>query len=84
MTKSKNFLMDDFGRVLEENYSNIPENYLWWLHSAIENNNEQDAIKLIKRLFLAKTCKEQGYVLHPTKPQVRKDGNIIPFFEEVA
>ncbi len=74
----------DFNEYLNENYANIPEDYLWWIHSAVENGREEDAIKLVKRLFLAKSLREEGLELHSWKPIVRKNGNIIPFFEEVV
>ena len=74
----------EFNKYLNENYANIPEDYLWWIHSAVENGREEDAIKLVKRLFLAKSLREEGLELHSWKPIVRKNGNIIPFFEEVV
>ena len=74
----------DFNKYLNENYANIPEDFLWWLHIAVENGNEEDAIRLTKRLFLAKTLRKEGYELHSCKPIVRKNGNIIPFVEEVS
>jgi len=74
----------DFNEYLNEHYANVPEDFLWWIHSAVENGREEDAIKLVKRLFLAKSLREEGLELHSWKPIVRKGGNIIPFFEEVA
>jgi len=69
----------DFYTQLNENYANIPENFLWWLHNAVERGDEEEAIRLAKRLFLAKSLRDEGYELHPHKVSVRKDGNIIPF-----
>ena len=71
----------DFNEYLNENYANIPEEFLWWLHTAVENGDEEEAIRLAKRLFLAKSFKEEGYELHPISPSLRKNGNIIPLVE---
>ena len=69
----------EFNKYLNENYANIPEDYLWWIHSAVENGREEDAIKLVKRLFLAKSLREEGLELHSWKSQVRVNGTSVPF-----
>ena len=73
-----------FNKVLEENYSNIPEDYLWWLHNSIENGDVEKATRLVARLFTAKSYREKGYELHSWKPFLKKDGNTILIPEEVA
>jgi len=73
-----------FNKVLEENYSNIPEDYLWWLHNSIEKGDVEEATRLVLRLFSAKSYREEGYELHSWKPFLKKDGNTILIPEEVA
>ena len=73
-----------FNEYLNENYANIPEDYLWWLNNSIEKGDAQEATRLIWRLFDATSYREEGYELHPWKPFLKKDGNTILIPEEVA
>jgi hypothetical protein len=67
----------DFNEYLNEKYANIPEDYLWWIHYAVECGDKEKAIRLVLRLFRAKSYREDGYELHSYKPFLKKDGNTI-------
>ena len=84
MTDTMKMDYKDFNEYLVAHYENIPEDFLYWLHNAVENGDEEDAIRLTKRLFIAKSLRGDGYELHSRKPIVRKNGNIIPIDVEVA